>query len=337
MGTKNQIKNLFKTLERGGSMNYNGTAPIYTSAEQAILPLAGLVLCPIVSVLVYWVARKRTESTDSIRSKAYLFYRVISGVLLGQFIGHTVWPNSYWMLIFVAAGYFLLDTGEAVGRMWHSNPNLIGTADYVVQDDVDLNEQTGEVGSVAVSNDLTSPEFQDQVFAKQDLDKNDRKRSWILACLFLLFGVVCFVNGLYLIYQLPQSRLEKAQIIICYFCNALSMSAAIYGGMIHAKIHQIEGKSTRLTWWATLTLLWSIIFFAPSIMVLAKVPWHWVNSVVHNRVLLALYGVASGAILKLQAYFHIMKQDDVDRRELVAGILVFFAALGQSMATSIWL
>lgn len=318
-------------------MNLNGTAPIYSSAEQALLSLPGLVVCPLVSVGVYLISRKRTVQTDTIRSKAYLFYRVISGVLLGQFIGHTVWPDTYWMLLFVAAGYFLLDTAEVIGRIWHENPNLIGSADYTVQEDVDLNDQTGEVGSVAVSNDLTGPEFQQAVFAKQDLNKNERKRQWMLLCLFILFTVVCFVNGLYLIYRLPQSTQEKVQIIICYYCNALSMSAAIYGAMMHSKIHRIEGKRQRLLWWTGLTMLWSVIFFSPSIMVLAHVPWSFVNKVVHNRVLLALYGVASGAVLKMQSYFHLMKQHEVNRRELVAGILVFFVALGQSMTTSIWL
>lgn len=315
----------------------NGTDFIYTPVEEAMMPLAGLIVCPIVSVLVYIVARRRSTQTDTIRSKAYLFYRVISGVLLGQFIGHTVWPSTYWMLLFVAAGYFLLDTFEAIGRMWHTNPNLIGAADYEVQEDIDLNEQTGEAGSIAVSNDLTGPEFQQAVFAKQDLHKNERKRQWMLFCLFILFAVICFVNGLYLIYRLPQTQLERAQIVICYFCNALSMSAAVYGAMIHARIHRIEGMRTRLLWWASLTVLWSIIFFAPSIMVLAHASWDWVHAVVTNQILQALYGVSAGAVLKMQTYFHMMKQEHVDRRELAAGIAVFFIALAQSMVTSIWL
>lgn len=315
----------------------NGTVLIYTAAEEAVIPLAGLVVCPLVSILVYAVARKRSEQIDTIRSKAHLFYRVISGVLLGQFIGHTAWPSTYWMLLFVAAGYFVLDTLEVIGRMWYTNPNLVAGGDYDLQEDVDLNEQTGEAGSVAVSNDLTGPEFQQAVFAKQDLYKNERKRQWMLFCIFVLFAVICFVNGLYFIYRLPQTQLERAQIIICYFCNALSMSAAVYGAMIHARIHRIEGKRTRLTWWMALTFVWSVIFFAPTIMVLAHVPWQWVHTVVTNQVLLALYGVCAGAVLKMQTYFHVMKQDNMDRRELVAGILVFAAALGQSMATSIWL
>lgn len=315
----------------------NGTTVIYSDVEKGIIPLAGLVVSPIISLVIYLIARRRSKQTDTVRSKAHLFYRIISGVLLGQFIGHTVWPDSYWMLLFVAAGYFLLDTCEVVARMWNNNPNLVANADYNVDEEIGLDEETGEIGTVAISNDLTSNDFQQAVFAKQDAHKNERKRQWMFFLLLILFAVICLVNGLYLIYRLPQTPLEKMQIIICYFCNAASMSVAIYGAMLHARVHRIEGKRSRIIWWTSLTILWSVIFFAPSIMVLANTPWQWVDAMVHNPILLAFYGLAAGAILKMQTYFHVLKVEQVDKRELLLGILVFFIAFGQSMATSIWL
>lgn len=312
--------------------------PIYSSVERSILPLAGLVVCPIMSIIVYLVARKRTTQLSSIRSKSYLFYRILSGVLLGQFIGHTVWSSdSTWMLIFVAVGYFVLDTLEIIGRMWTSNPNILAEPDYMFDEDetlIDTNECDGEV---LIVDDVTGDTMQVAVFETQQKNKFISKRQWMLFLLLILFAVIAFVNGLYLIYRLPQTTMEKTEILICYFVNALSMSTAVYGGMIHARIHTDENKRRRLLWWFSLTLIWSVIFFAPTIMVLALVDWTWVNTVVHNSILLGFYGASCGALLKMQSYFHMMNQRKVDRRELWAGIAVFLVAVGQSMATSIWL
>ena len=69
----------------------NATQLIYSEGEQAALSIAGLVLCPLLSIPAYIVSRWRSEQpSKSLKSRAYLFYMVISGVLIGQFIGHKI-------------------------------------------------------------------------------------------------------------------------------------------------------------------------------------------------------------------------------------------------------
>ena len=323
----------------------NATQLIYSQGEQAALSIAGLVVCPLLAVPIYIVSRWRSgQPSKSLKSRAYLFYMLISGVLIGQFIGHTKWAliQSTWggfliVTVFVAGGWYLLDACEAFARVWNTNPNLSATSDYMAPDDIALNRKSMEEETVVVTTDATSNDFSNAVFLGQDKFKDKTKRRWMLGVLLVLFAIVSFVNGLYLVYQYPQTTSEKIQVIACYYTNAILMSIAVYGAMIHARIHVVEEKRSRLVAWFGLSALWSIIFFGSALIVLVRIDWSLAHSIIHSQYLVAFYGLATGAILKMQQYFHNMKSDGIDCSDTILGRLVLFIALAASVAVSVWL
>src|SRR5690606_38387927 len=134
-------------------------------------------------------------------------------------------------------GWYILDTCEAIARIWNTNRNLEAPTDYNAPDDIALNNDTMEDEEVIVTKDATSHDFSNAIFMGQDKYKDKTKRRWMLFTLLVLFTLVSLVNGLYLIYQYPETKQEKLQIIACYYANAILMSAAVYGAMIHARLH----------------------------------------------------------------------------------------------------
>lgn len=331
----------------------NGTIPIYTQAQTSVIPLASLVLPSLVSLPIYLVAKHRSDGAKNLKSRAFLFYKIISGVLLGQVLGlffkviagalvetltgPIFWTSFFYMPIFAGLGYFFLDTSEDVGRWWTFNPNQIGPSDYADADDIGLNHKTGEENTVTVSDDLQGEAFQKAVFLKHDQFKDERKRQWMLGCLLVIFFISSFVQGLQLIYRYPKTEYEVAQIITCYFINALALSFVVFGVMIHAKIHVIEGKCKRVGWWIALTLLWSVIHFSGSLMLLIPLDWSVAAFILRHPATNVFYGLAAGILLKMQAYFHNMKIDGANGCEMVGGRFIFLIALGQALVTNIWL
>lgn len=312
----------------------NGTITIYSPTQQAMLPLAGLVVSPVLSVIIYLMARRRLSSVKPLKSRAHLFYLMLSGNLAGQFIGHTNWTSVNFMSLFVAVGFFLLFAFQEIMRICNTNPNLIMPADTNMPDDIGLNKGTMEIETFIVSHDVTNDDFARVQYQVQLQWKDTRKRQWMLGILFVLFFIVSFTNGLYLIYSNPQTELDVSMVILCYYVNCISMSVCIYGSMIHAHFHVTEETRPRLAWWILGTFLWSIIFFSSSLMVLTGAQYKWIEGVIHNEALVAFYGVSSGAVLMMQIYYHNRKDHILDKRDVVTGIIVFALSLAQSMFTS---
>ena len=164
----------------------------------------------------------------------------------------------------------------------------------------------------------------------------------MLLTLFLLLIIVSFVDGLYLIYRAPSNESDVARLIACYYVNVISLSVCVYGAMIHAKMHVLENKRTRLILWSSLTAVWCIsLFLGSNLMVLLRVQWSWAAYVLHSQpALIALYGIACGMCLRMQAYFFVMKQDDAtntERKDIVLGVIVYLLALAQSIGTSLYI
>lgn len=309
----------------------NTTTIIHFAPEKAALSLVGLVVSPIVSGCVYWFAIHRLKESQDTKSKAHLFYRTISGILLAQFIGHTYWYAApFWFIaIFVALGFVLLDIAESIGRLWNTNPKYL-PLEYIIED-IGLDKKTVTSNPIVVVDDLTSPEFPEDTFTIQDSVKDMTKRRWMLGILFFCLAVISCADGFHL-----STTPISAPLLISYYAHGVCLSVAVYGAMVHAHIHTTS--KYRCGWWTLFTLLWSSIYFCSALFVILEMPPQYVIfEVLHHPAFIALYGFASGTLLKIQFYFHFMKSVTADKKDLWWGIVVMAASTTIAMTTSIYL
>lgn len=319
----------------------NGTNVLYEPGEQAMISLSALVLCPLFSALVYYLARRRSmKVTESLKSRAYVFYRYISGLLLGQVLCHTEWGSSSWVVLCVAAGYFLMDSAENVGRVWNDNIYFSAPADYEVTGELGLDREQMELHDVMVSNDFGGDSTANDTFEVEQDYKDMRKRQWMLGTLIALLWIISLMDGFLLVTRSSETQESPLRfLMILSFTGAVSsMSLAVYGSMVHAKYHLTEDAFPRIMWWIGVTALWCIgMFLSSCLPVLCGIQFQLAQAIVTHSAFVVIYGVAAGALLKIQYYFHCMKQKNVDRWDTFVGIVVFFSALAQSAGTSILL
>lgn len=307
-------------------------------AYQIVLPLLGGVVAPVIGFFVYRFARRRFRLKDTVKSKAFLFYRVLSAVLLGQFLCHTIIHSDVdlgirFMFIFVLVGYVLMDIGESIGRVWNTNSGYTGPLDEHVHDEVAMNREKMEENTVVVADNIASHDFSNLVWTMEDVAKDKRKREWMLGILLVIFAIITTMDGMMLIFRNPMTTEACIMTVACYYVNGISMSVAVYGAMIHAKTMYIEEDRPRILWSAGLVVLWSLILVASAIPVLVGAQVSTIATTVQSKAFLAFYGTASGCVLKLQQYFYGRKADTTDKRDTVLGLIVFVAAVGQSAVT----
>jgi hypothetical protein len=307
---------------------------IHLPAEKAALSVVGLVLAPILSVVVYHIAQRalHVREGETSKSKAHLFYRMMSGLLVAQFIGHTYWYSApFWFIaMFVAVGYVAMDVGESVGRAWNKNPHNYGPPDHAARDDIGLNRRTNKVHHVMVVDDITSADLPQDIQDTEDSVKDMTKRTWMLFMLVWCLSIICCADG----FHLAVAPVTVA-ILVSYYVHGVGLSLVVYGAMIHAKFHNEEVRPW--LWWSALTLLWSIMYFLSALLVVIGVPQAVLLQVSYHPAFIAAYGFASGMLLKIQHYFHAMKGEANDRREMWLGIVVLVMATAVGMATSVYL
>jgi hypothetical protein len=306
------------------------TSIIHFVPEKAALSLVGLVLSPLLSILIYWIALHRLKESEDTKSRAHLFYRMISGILLAQFIGHTYWYAApFWFIaLFVALGFVMLDVGESIGRLWNTNSKYLPSENIV--EDIGLNKKTNISNTVVVISDLTSNDFADDTFDIQDNVKDMTKRRWMLGVFFFCLIIISCSDG----FHLSVTPISAA-LLVSYYVHGICLSVAVFSAMIHAHVHT---SPRRCVWWILLTCAWSCIYFCSALFVIIELPPQYlVFETIHHPAFVAIYGFASGILLKIQFYFHFMKSVSTDKRELGWGILVFVAAVAIAMATSVFL
>lgn len=316
-------------------MNQNLTLTVtHLAGEKVALSVVGLVLSPILSVVIYHIAQRAliVREGETSKSKAHLFYRMMSGILIAQIVGHTYWYSApYWfMAMFVAAGYFLMDAGESIGRMWNTNPDYNGPPDHAARDDIGLNRRNNVEHTIIVADDLTAPDFSHTVFVVQDNVKDITKRAWMLLVLVWCLAIICWADGFHL-----AAQNITIPILVSYYVHGVCLSVVVYSAMIHAKFHNEEHR--RWLWWTVGTLCWSVIYFGSAFLVVIGIPQPILLQVSYHPAFIAFYGLASGVLLKVQHYFHAMKSEASDKREMWRGIVVFGLSIAVGMATSIYL
>lgn len=316
-------------------MNQNLTLTVvHLPAEKAALSVVGLVLSPILSIIVYNIARRNLQVKDgeTSKSKAHLFYRMMSGLLVAQFIGHTYWYSApFWFIaMFVAGGYVAMDVGETIGRAWNKNPYNYGPPDHAARDDIGLNKRTNETHHVLVVDDITSPDLPQDIQDSEDSVKDVTKRNWVLGVLIWCLAVICWADGLHL-----AAAPVSVPILVSYYVHGVALSLVVYGAMIHAKFHNEERR--RWAWWGVVSAIWSVVYFTSALLVVIGIPQDVVLQIAYHQAFIAFYGFASGVLLKVQHYFHAMKGEASDRREMWLGIVVLVVSTAVGMATSVYL
>ena len=303
------------------------------------LPLMGGVAAPLLGLFVYRYVRRRLKVKEGTKSRAYLFYRVLSGVLLGQFVCHTsIQPDAtlgyYYPFVFVLGGYLLMDTAESIGRVWNTNRGYIGPMDEHVDDDVALNKEQMQENTVVVTNNISSNDFAETVWTAEDVAKDKRKRLWMLGVLFLVFSFIAMTDGFLLTSKIAAGTGTMPATIAFLYVNGIAMTFAIYGGMIHAKLPLIEGERKRWGWTFGLGVTWCVVLVCSTIPYLVSTSPVLIADVLSSRAFSAFYGLSSGCVLRLQQYF-LRKLENVDKKQTALGIVVFIVAAGQAAVTSL--
>lgn len=275
-----------------------------------------LLVSPLVCAIVYYFARKRLKVVESSKSRAHLFYRIVSTMLLGQFLGH--WQETFTLM--VPVGWFVAYTTETIYRICGSSP-----PDYDVVDDLVLDKVTMVNKSYINVTDVTSPEVPDIIFAARDNVRDERKRYVILVIAFVLFLSISIADGMTI-----SPNVMAAEVVVCYYFHNIILTLSICAIMLHAKLHVLEQR--RLFWWCALSALWSIIYLQSALIVV----FGW-SATMYHPAMNWVYGFTSGVLLRMHSYFDGMKSVAQDGRETVTSILLVFFVLGTSMVTAYYL
>ena len=324
-------------------MSHTEPVALYGQAIKGVLPLPGALLCPLISLLIYRYVRRRLEGGEGLKSRAYLFYRMMCGIFLGQFVCHTFFKGTVYatlkaeiMAAFVIIGFVLIEAAEALARVCGPNKYRAGPRDEDVEGDILVNGDTMEEAPYVEVTALASHETGHKLQAVTDNRYDKRKRRWILLMVFGVFVFVAVVDGLFLVYRNPQDEGTVIGIVVSFYINKMAQTVALCGTMVHAKIHVIGGKRTRIFWWSLITLAWALTVLLSTVPVLNDTAWGSVRDAVENPALAAFFSMAAGAVLWAACYFRQQKLRKIDVRDTVVGIMVFSLAAGQSAVTAIF-
>lgn len=318
--------------------------PLYSVGDKVVLILLGALVVPLMGWFIFVIARRRLRLKDTLKSRGYLFYQMLAGVLLGQFMCHT-WVglgasalDARFMFLFALLGCNLLLTAETVGRLWNTNPNYMGpSSDDSAHDEYSLDRQRMEDQSMVIAANVGSPTFAENTWGNLDQAKQMRKRNWMLGVVVVIFTIISVMDGMLLIYRAPRDELSVALTILAFYINGISMTISVFGAALHAKWHVLEERRVRLGWWLALTLGWAAVLTGTAVPAVVGVSVEDAQAVIAHRAFLPFYGLASGAVLVLFRYYYNRKMDNTGRREAFWGEVVFWLATAQAALTGFWL
>lgn len=311
--------------------------------EVLSLPFAGAIVCPIIGVGIYLTAKRRFHKAETLSSRAIYFYRMMSGVMGGLFLGRLI-SHTYltaaselrFFFMFIFVGYFVvMNWSEMVGSVWNYNPNYVAPAsDNIDVNNVAFNQDTGEQENIVVLEDLQSSKTAQQLWISQDASKQLTKRRWMLGATFAIFAVMCATDGMLIAVRLQANVVSHATLIVCFYANCIAMSVVLFSAMVHARL---QAEVTRIRLWLLLGSLWCLMLVASSVPALAGAPVSFLIDVLNNRWYIALNGVATGGLLKLHFYFHHLEMPRVGWSASILGALVCTVSALQSTLTGVFL
>lgn len=312
---------------------------MYSPSQLAALSLLGGVLVPLAAALTLW----RQHAKHKGRTRAYLLYRSMAGVLLGQVLCHTWLPvalgNIDTRLLFACAllGYLLFDAGETIGRAWNSHYVMVDDDVPAELDDACVDGGRMEQQHIASLTGLRDPSFAERAWALSDKERDEHKRQWMLGALFIALACVVLSDALLLV-VLPAGDV----LILCFYLHGFTLSLALLGGMVHAKFHiTAGGRLPRwLWWWGIAGLAWCV-----GVLVLGVGLPLWLGAdpvlvlaLLQHPAYMVLYGLCAGVLLKLHVYYYSRRPDPAStRRDMAWGLLCFWLSAAQACLTGFWL
>lgn len=322
----------------------DGARVIYSQAAQGLLALPGLFFCPAFCAAIYYYVRRRFAGGEQLKSRAYLFYRMMCAIFLGQFVCHTFFKGTVYstfraeiLAMFVLMGWFTAEALEALARICGPNKYTNGPRDQDVEEDIILNKESMEDEDYIVLNGIGTAESGHNLSAVYDTSYDARKRRWILLSVVVAFVFVNVVDGLFLVYRNPQSAGGVVGIVIFFYVNKLAQTVAFCGAMVHAKIHTIAGARRRVALWTGLSFVWCASIFLSIVPILASSQLADVAAIVSNPALAALFSYAAGVVLWDSQYFRSQKLRKIDAKDTLVALGVLFAFLSQSAVSALFL
>jgi len=295
---------------------------------------AGAVVAPLLSAAIYAYSRRRWDVREqNTTSRAYLFYRMLSAVLLGQFLGHTYngagAADTRYLYAFIAVGYvFIMDVWDNVGRVWNTNVNYVG---YASDDDHDvgLNRDTMQPEPYVVGTDVSSPSYADGILVVMNTDKLLRRRRWLLAALFVVLIIVSLMDGFLVVVR---GTTNQVALVVCYYASTAAMTVALCGAMIHARLQAVPRA------WLLLSAAWCAVLVCCALpaMLFANRAAD-IATALNSRAFLLFYGLASGCMLWLHRYFYNMKRGAPSKQQTAQGIVVFAVGVAQGVLSGYFL
>lgn len=311
--------------------------------EKTFLILTGAFFAPLISAVALWWTRRRLPDSRTTESRAFLFYSMLNGILLGQYVCHTAIVadgfEARLMNLCALAGFVFIYWLECEARMWGDFENYVQPLDTdlpEVNPDSGLRRDTMELEEIVSVSAVNTTNMSWVLFAGLDLSRDRGKRYAMLLLLYVILAAVLFVDGMLLIYRAPTSN--HAAVVACFVINGISLSVAVIGGMVHAHRQLIEDFPKYGIWsWVAMTLVWSVLLVGSALPAVLDVSRDAAASILEHYATLCCYGFASGCVLKLCVYYFQRSGERSNRRIIRLGVLVLAFAAAQSAVTGLWL
>lgn len=303
---------------------------VFDVGQRAVFPIFGFLVPPMISAIMYWIARRRIKREDgeSHASRMYFFYNTLAGALFGLVVGRMSSLRGIVMGSgFMAAHVLLFARKIYTGykpRHYH-----------MLDEDFSLDETSVVKHQTTVIPDPQDPSVAKIMFAQTHKYHETHTRQWVLAGLAVVLCAMAGVDTITIVAARPTDALSVAQVMLSHFSMSVTFSVAVFSAMMHAEYHLVENTVRRRTWWIAASALWGICYgCASSIPILAGLTWESATMVAQT-VELGTYGLM-GVLLVLCVYF--VEWQDVgwtDRRERLLGNGVFAAAMVQAIGFSV--
>ena len=322
---------------------------MYAVGQLVALALLGGLLVPLAAALTLWYAHRRAQPEQrgsASRRRAYLFYRAMAGVLLGQVLCHTWLPVSLgaidprWLFACVLLGYVLVDAVEGVSRIWDRRYVVVEDDTIPPLDEACVDASHMEEQPIVSMGNLRDPSFADRAWALTDKERDEQKRQWMLGALFVALCLVIITDGLLLV-VLENSVLNEV-LVLCFYLHGFTLSMALLGGMLHAKFHLTAGGRWPrwIWWWLLVGVAWSffVLILGVGLPLWLQTPAASILTLLAHPLFMVLYGLAAGVLLKLHVYYYSRRLDpNTTRADVAWGLLVFWCSAGQACLTGFWI